>query len=154
MDAADRRLLDIMQADFPVTERPYAELGRRLGISEDEVLSRTQRLKDEGVIRRLGASFDPHALGYVSTLVACRVPPEQIDGFAEVANGYEEVTHNYERDHDYNVWFTVIAPSRERIAEVLAEIRQRTGVSDLHDLPAERLHKIEVRFDLAKGEGS
>ncbi|MFQ6097595.1 MAG: AsnC family transcriptional regulator [Armatimonadota bacterium] len=148
MDETDRQLLDLLQDQFPLVERPYRELGRRLGLSEDEVIRRVAELKRANVVRRIGATFEPRRLGYVSTLVACRVPEDRVDDFARVVSEYPEVTHNYEREHDYNVWFTVIAPSGERLNEIIENIKRETGVSELHSLPAVRVHKINVTFDL------
>ncbi|MFQ6131332.1 MAG: Lrp/AsnC family transcriptional regulator [Armatimonadota bacterium] len=150
MDDLDKALLDLVQADFPLEPRPFAVLGEQLGVSEREALERVTRLKEEGVIRRLGASFHPRALGHVSTLVACVVPEDRLDDFARVVNAYAEVTHHYTRDHRYNVWFTLIAPSREDIRRILSEIRARTGISDLHSLEAEHVFKIDVHFDLRR----
>lgn len=140
-----------MQADFPLEPRPFAVLGHRLGLTEIQALQRVSRLKQEGIIRRLGASFDPRALGYVSTLVACVVPQDKVQEFARVVNAYPEVTHNYQRDHRYNVWFTLIAPSRADIQRLLGEIQARTGLSEMYSLEAERVFKIDVRFDLDTG---
>lgn len=149
MDEKDRQLLDLMQERFPLAERPYRELGEQLGLTEEEVLRRVAALKRAGIVRRIGATFDPRKLGYVSSLVACRVPVGMVDEFARVVNAYREVTHNYERDHEVNVWFTVIAASEERVEQILEEVKQRTGIADVHNLPATRLHKISVTFALA-----
>lgn len=149
MDHLDKALLELAQADFPLEPRPFALLGEKLGLSESQALERVARLKQIGVIRRLGASFDPRALGYVSTLVACVVPQRQVEDFARVVNAYPEVTHHYQRDHHYNLWFTLIAPSRADLARILSEIQARTGVGELRSLEAERLFKIDVRFDLS-----
>jgi DNA-binding Lrp family transcriptional regulator len=149
MEEKDRQLLDLMQERFPLAERPYRALGERLDVTEEEVLRRVAALKHVGIVRRIGATFDPRKLGYVSSLVACRVPAGRVDEFARVVNAYPEVTHNYERDHEVNVWFTIIAPSEERVAQILEEVKQRTGIRDVYNLPATRLHKISVTFPVA-----
>ena len=118
-------------------------------MAEGEVLERVRRLRQSGVIRRIGATFEPERLGYVSTLVACRVPPAQVDDFAAIVNRYPEVTHNYEREHEYNVWFALIAPSEERIAEILAEIRAESGIEACYSAPQERRYKIRVHLEVA-----
>jgi hypothetical protein len=92
--------------------------------------------------------FDSKKLGYHSTLVAMRVPPEKIEETARIVSSYNGVTHNYEREDKFNLWFTLIAESKEKIEEIIAEIRQKTGISDILNLPAIRLYKIKVNFDL------
>ncbi|MCL6107209.1 MAG: AsnC family transcriptional regulator [Actinobacteria bacterium] len=144
MDATDKKLITLIQSDFPITDRPYAAIGRQLGISEQEVINRIEEIMKSGEIRRLGASFDSRRLGYTSTLCALHVPPEKLEKAVAAINSYHNVTHNYERNHYYNVWFTLIAPSRERIGEILMEIEKSAGVGPVLDLPATRLFKIQV----------
>ncbi|MGE9984032.1 AsnC family transcriptional regulator, partial [Desulfovibrio sp. SGI.169] len=145
MDSLDRRLLDIIQTDFPLTPRPYAELGQRLGISEAEALERVRALRGRGIIRRLGANFQSSKLGFVSTLCAAKAPDDKLDAFIAEVNARPGVTHNYLREHSYNVWFTLISPSREEAQAVLDDISARTGVAILN-LPATKLFKIRVDF--------
>lgn len=147
MDALDRRLLNLMQTAFPLVSRPFLALGEKLGLPEEEVLARVDRLRSEGIIRRLGAFFDSRKLGYHSTLCALAVPPSRLDEVAAIVNGHPGVTHNYLREHAYNMWFTLIVPSEDEAARVQGEIRARTGL-DLLDLPAVRVFKIRVIFDL------
>ena len=145
MDTIDRQLLDIIQTDFPLSSRPYEILGTRLGIAETEVLNRIRALRSNGIIRRLGANFQSRALGFVSTLCAAKVPEDKIDLFVEEVNAHPGVTHNYLREHDYNIWFTVIAPSREAVRTLLNSITAHTGIPILN-LPAKRMYKIRVDF--------
>ena len=112
------------------------------------MLNRVGALKAAGIIRRIGGNFVPDKLGYVSTLCAARVPAEKLDLFADTVNDYTGVTHNYVRDNDFNVWFTFIAPSMEKIAESLDEIRRRTGVDEVLSLPATKVFKIKAEFIL------
>lgn len=146
LDATDRRILNRIQSDFPITEAPFSEIAREIGISGEEVIQRVRRLKETGIIRRIGGNFSPERLGYVSTLCAGRVPTEKLDHFTEVVNAYPGVTHNYLRANTFNVWFTFIAPSREIIARNLAEISERTGGIDILDLPATDVYKIRAQF--------
>lgn len=146
MDVIDKQLLNIIQADFPVAPHPYRFLAERLGISEDEALSRVRTLVESGVIRRLGASFDTRKLGHISMLVAARVPVERLQDVAEIVNSFQQVTHNYGRDHEYDLWFTLICRDADEMARVLEMIKARTGISDMHMLPAERMFKIRVNF--------
>lgn len=148
MDEDDKRILNIIQTDFPLSVRPFKEIGERLGLGEDEVLSRIRALKASGVIRRIGGSFDSRRLGFFSTLCAAKVPEERLERFNEVINSYPGVTHNYQRDHDYNVWFTFIGESPERVEEALSEISRRSQVIDIVSLPARRKFKIRVKFEL------
>ena len=148
MDEKDRKILNILQTRFPVVPEPFDAVGAELGISGGEVLDRVKRLKEEGIIRRIGAVFDSRKLGYTSTLCAARVPGEKIRAFVEVVNGYRGVTHNYQRSHEYNVWFTFIAPDQAALEKALDEIRQRTGISDLISMPAVRTYKINATFEL------
>lgn len=146
MDELDRQLLDIIQSAFPVKRRPFLALAERLGSKEDDVIARVRRLCDEGLIRGVGPVFDLHRLGYTSTLCAAQVAPEKLSDVAAFVNGYVEVTHNYRRDHVFNLWFTLIAPSSERIEEILSAIRTREGVAEVASLPAEKTYKIKVHF--------
>jgi len=148
MDDLDRKLLNRLQKGFPIVSEPYRKIGEDLGISEDEAFSRVKRLKEEGVIRRIGAVFEPDRLGFVSTLCAARVPGECLEAFVRAVNAFEGVTHNYERNHPYNVWFTVIAPSREEIDRILRELREKTGISDILDLRAVNKFKVDATFEL------
>ena len=148
MDAEDRRLLNRIQSDFPVTARPYRTIGQELGMNEDEVIERVRRLKSVGLIRRIGGNFSPEKLGFVSTLCAAKVPAEEVDRFAEIVNRFPGVTHNYLRENSFNVWFTFIAPSMAEIEANLAAIRDATGVDAIMNLPATRVFKIRAKFDV------
>ncbi len=148
MDDLDKRLLDIIQSDLPLTARPYAAVGERLGLTEAEVLARVRALKGRGVIRRIGGNFQSRKLGFHSTLCAARVPQDRLDAFVAEVNRHPGVTHNYLRRHPYNVWFTFIGPSRQAVDDTLAAMRQATGI-DILNLPASRLFKIKVDFKMA-----
>ena len=148
MDEMDRMILNEIKSHFPIEARPYQVLGEKLGCSEEEVLQRVQDLKDREVIRRIGANCNSRKLGYTSTLCAAKVPSRLMARFVEVVNSYTGVTHNYRRDHDYNIWFTLIAPSEEKIERILREIVELTGVGEVMSLPAERLFKSQVDFEV------
>jgi siroheme decarboxylase len=146
MDSLDRRLLNDFQRDFPLSVRPYAELGERLGIGEDEVMDRLARLSRGGEVSRVGAVFRPHAVGS-STLAAMAVPAGRLDEVAEMVSAFVEVNHNYQREHRLNLWFVVTASSAARVAEVLDEISRRAGL-DVLDLPLLEHFHIDLGFDL------
>ena len=147
MDETDKKILNIIQTDFPVDAEPFAVLAERVGIGEDEVLQRIKKLKETGIIRRLGAVFDTRNLGFASTLCAARVPEEKLKEFVEIVNSYPGVTHNYRRSHEYNVWFTFMASTKEDIKKSLTEIGEKTGITDILNMPAKRNFKIDVSFD-------
>lgn len=146
LDEMDKTILNHIQSDFPIDSRPYQVLGQRVGLAEEEVLRRVRRLRETGVIRRIGGNFSSHSLGYSSTLCAARVPEDRLAVFVDHVNSYDGVTHNYRRNHDLNVWFTFIAPSREDIEKNLARITVATGVTEIYNLPAVKTFKIKVDF--------
>jgi len=148
LDSLDRKLLNIIQADFPLAPEPYRVIGDALGITEEEVIARIKLMVDSGLIRRLGGIFDSRKLGYHGTLCAMKVDGEKIDQVAEVVNSFPGVTHNYLREHEYNMWFTVLAQSAENLEEVLSKIRKHAGIQEIIVLPAENIFKIRVNFDL------
>lgn len=150
MDAIDKKILNIIQTKFPILQRPYDAIGKEVGVSETDVILRIGNLKKEGIIRRIGATFDPRKLGFVSSLCAAKVPSDKIKKFVEVVNSYPGVTHNYERDNEYNIWFTFIDESMEDIGNKLKEISNKTGVKDVRNLPTVRFFKIRVDFDMEK----
>ncbi|MCG8617389.1 MAG: AsnC family transcriptional regulator [Desulfobacterales bacterium] len=146
IDDTNKKILNSIQVDFPIHPRPYKVIGERLGLTEAETIRRIRELKDEFIIRRIGGNFSPDRLGYHSTLCAAEVPEDKIDLFKEVVNAYPGVTHNYRRDHKFNVWFTFIAPSTEIIAENLETIARKTGVTTILNLPATHVFKISANF--------
>lgn len=145
MDTRDRELLNEIQANFPVEPHPYSVLAARIGMSETEVLERIKRLRQEGIIRRIGASINSRRIGFVSTLLAARVTDEQFHSFVEIVNSYPGVTHNYERKHEFNVWFTLIAPSQKDKLRIIDDLTERTGIR-IFEFPAKRIFKIRVDF--------
>jgi len=145
-DEIDRRLLDEFQRDFPLVSRPYAALGERLGIAEEEVRNRLANLKADGAVSRVGAVFKPHAVGD-STLAALAVPMEDLDRVAALVSALPEVNHNYQREHDYNLWFVICAEDRQAVKRVLREVRRLTGYDPL-DLPLVEDYHIDLGFPL------
>lgn len=143
------RLLNDWQRGFPLSARPYAALAQRLGCREREVIETLAALKARGHVSRIGAVFRPHVLG-ASTLAALACPPGRIESVARRINGFAEINHNYEREHAYNLWFVVVAPSRERVSAVLAEIHRESGLVPL-DLPMVADYHIDLGFELAAG---
>ena len=149
MDIIDNKLVNIIQKDFPINPKPFEIIADILNITEDEVLSRVERLKKEGIIRRLGGIFDSKKLGYVSTLCAVKVQPEKLEAAAAFINTFNEVTHNYLRDHEFNIWFTLIACSQARIDEILKQIQSKFNDCTIINLPAKKLFKINVNLNIS-----
>jgi DNA-binding Lrp family transcriptional regulator len=148
IDDVDRAILNRIQSDFPMTKRPYLSIAENLDLSENEVIKRLEQLKKKGIIRRIGGNFVPEKLGFVSTLCAAKVPEDKIERFARTVNRYPGVTHNYQRDHNYNIWFTFIAQSMDEIKGNLEDISRETGVEAIINLPATKMYKIRAHFDL------
>ncbi len=145
MNHIDARILNRIQKGIPLSPHPFQEVAQELGISETLVLERIQKLRDEGLIRRLGGVFDSPKMGMKSTLCALEVPEERITEVAEKINAYREVTHNYLRDNLYNMWFTVTASSQEDLERILGEIRSLTGL-EVVSMPVLKRYKIRVVF--------
>jgi DNA-binding Lrp family transcriptional regulator len=148
MDEIDKKILNILQKEFPLEERPFQIVAEKCGITEEEALSRIQKMKDEGIIRRISAVFEGAKLGRVSTLCAARVPEEKIEKFVNAVNAYKGVTHNYLRDNEYNIWFTVNAASSKEIELFLAGLKEKTGVTDILDMRVVRTFKINASFEV------
>lgn len=149
-DELDDKLLSLIQTDFPVTARPFDELAAMFDTDAETVMQRIGRLQQGGVIRRLGAVFDSKSLGYVSTLVAASVPAERLDEVAATVSELAGVTHNYRREHKYNLWFTLTSTSAQGEKDTLADLSKRTGVQCC-PMPALKVYKIRVAFQLAEG---
>lgn len=147
-------VLSQIQAKLPVVHRPYAQIGETIGATEDQVMAAIAELRESGVIRRIGAIFDSYRLGYRSTLCAIAVPEERVEEVAALISVFPNVTHNYLREDRYNIWFTLIAPSSQRIEEILAEIAEKSGIDDILNLPATHLFKIRVDFDFTGDRAS
>ena len=148
IDNTNKKILNNIQVDFPISSRPYKIIADRLGILENELIQRVIQMKEDMLIRRIGGNFSPDKLGYHSTLCAAKVPEARLKLFTKTVNSYSGVTHNYKRDHQFNVWFTFIATSIEIIAKNLKEISQKTGVETILNLPATKVFKISANFKL------
>jgi DNA-binding Lrp family transcriptional regulator len=148
LDATDRAVLNRIQSDFPIDSRPYHVIAQELALDENQVIQCVQRLRASGIIRRIGANFVPHKVGFVSTLCAAQVPEDQVDAFASIVNRYSGVTHNYMRENDFNVWFTFIARSMDEINDHLRQISKESGVDAILNLPATKVFKIKAQFEV------
>lgn len=147
MDTIDKKLLNLMQNEIPIDKRPFKILGEKLLITENEVLKRVNKLKSEGIIRRIGGIFNSRKIGYTSTLCAAKVPENKINEVASCINEYCEVTHNYLREDEYNMWFTVITHSEESLNNILKEIKEKTALNEIMSLPSIKLFKVKVALN-------
>ena len=145
----ENELLFQMQNAFPLTQRPFEQIAKELDTTEDKVLSMVQKLKEEKIIRQTSAIFDTKRLGYKSSLVAFKVDESKIDAAAKIINAHPGVSHNYLRNHDYNIWFTMaVAPDSKLGLEKTIEIlKERTGAQDAIILPTLKMFKISVKMD-------
>ena len=151
LDTADRRLLDVMQSEVPLTARPFESLGRRVGMDEAACLQRVERLRhDAGMIRQISAIFDTRSLGYASSLIGARIDPQRLEAAAMIISGHPGVSHNYQREHELNLWFTLAVPpdSRLGLEGTVQRLQALSGAERMLLLPTLKLYKIGVRFDL------
>ncbi len=148
MDALDRQLLNTIQTEFPLVPRPFQAIGERLGVGEDEVLSRLAALKEARIIRQISAIFDSRALGYRSSLVAFSVQADRVEETAETVSGHRGVSHNYERSHAYNLWFTITVPPGTTVESEVEKLARATRPASYRIFPTVRLFKIGVAFDM------
>lgn len=150
LDDVDRTLLNLMQGRFPIAARPYAEVARAAELPEEEVLRRVQRLVDERIIRQVTPIYDTRALGYGSMLVAAKVDPEHPWGPAKIINAHPGVSHNYLRNHEFNMWFTIaVEPDSKLGLQGTLDILQReTGAESIRQLPTLKLFKIRMDLEM------
>jgi len=144
----DKELLNILQTKLPISPRPFADLAEVLGTDEIVVIDRLKELKEQGYLRRVGPFFDSVKLGYAGTLIATKVMEGYMESVALAINEYPGVTHNYEREGKFNLWFTLLTPDMETQDKILAEIRNLPGVENLISLKANRKYKVSVQFEL------
>ncbi|MBI4227307.1 MAG: Lrp/AsnC family transcriptional regulator [Candidatus Omnitrophica bacterium] len=149
LDAIDKKLLNLIQAEVPLVARPYAALAPRVGIGEAGLLERITRLKADGVIRQIGAIFDTRRMGYQSSLVATRIPPERLASGAAIISEHPGVSHNYGRNHFYNLWYTIALPPRVSMEHTVQRLHELSGAQRTRLMPTLRLFKIGVQLDVA-----
>jgi siroheme decarboxylase len=152
LDDMDKRLLNRMQFDFPLSDRPWDGLAQGTGLTGVQVLSRVQKLKDEGYIRQISAIFDTRALGYSSTLAAARVSEERLAAAAAVVSRHPGVSHNYRRDAEFNLWFTLAVPPGEALDHHLQQLATEAAFEDYVALPTIKTFRIGVQLDVGDGE--
>ncbi len=152
LDPIDRQILMILQRGIAIESRPYQAMADEIGgISEEDVIRRIARLKETEIIRRMSGFFDSRRLGYQSVLVAVQPEPGRFDDAVRAINRYPGVTHNYERDHAYSIWFTLIAINQPTLEHILDEIESEPSVAAMMRFAMSQRYKIDVTFDVAEG---
>jgi DNA-binding Lrp family transcriptional regulator len=145
MDKIDRKILNKIQEKFPLTQKPFAKIGESIGIEEKEVRERVKRLKKEGYIRRIGPILEPKKLGYISTLCGVHVDKNKLIGVVEEINRHSGITHNYEREGELNLWFTITAKTEKEIDAFLSNIKKKFSLK-IYKFPERRVFKIKTFF--------
>lgn len=149
LDDIDKKLVNAVQKDFPLVGEPFSALGLRLGISSNEVLRRIERLKADGVVGQMGPVFDARRLGYQTTLAAIQVAENQLAQAAQAINQHPGVSHCYQREHYFNLWFTLAVPVSTDMENELHKLGSVVGAEVILNLPAVRIFKIGAYFDVA-----
>ncbi len=148
MDDLDKQLLNILQMNLPLTPTPYAAMGAELGLSEADVIARVAELKRTNILRQVSAIFDTRKIGYRSSLVAAKVPPERLVQAARVINEHPGVSHNYERNHPFNLWYTVAVPPPSTVEEHVDALHRKSGADVTRVMTTLKLFKIGVKLDM------
>jgi len=145
MDKIDRKILNKIQEKFPLTQKPFAKIGESIGIEEKDVIERVKRLKKEGYIRRIGPVLEPKKLGYISTLCGVHVDKNKLIGVVKEINRHSGITHNYEREGELNLWFTITAKTEKEIDVFLSNIKKKFSLK-IYRFPERRVFKIKTFF--------
>lgn len=148
MDEMDSRIIELLQNEFPIEQKPYHILAEKLKISPEKLWEKIRQLKERGLIRRIGASLDSKKLGFSTTLAAVSVQPEKVQKAARIISEFNQVTHCYLRKDSFNIWFTIIAADKKTIDDILDKIRTRLSLknSQILNLPVKRSFKLDTRF--------
>ncbi|TLX96322.1 MAG: Lrp/AsnC family transcriptional regulator [Thaumarchaeota archaeon] len=148
MDKLDKEILNEIQWTFPLVLRPYSEIAKKFHISDEEIMQRLRMLKEKGIIRQLSAIFDTRKLGYKSALVAMAIEPEKLERVANQINRHPGVSHNYERNHEYNLWFTLAVPPGSDLKSEIDKFSKLSGIKKTRLLPTIKLFKIGVKLEM------
>lgn len=150
-DGTDIAILNALQEDMLLVGRPYLSIAGKVGITEQEILERIARLMDCGILRGISPVIESSKVGFtVATLIALHVPPARLREVAAIISGYPEVSHNFQRDHHYQIWFTLSGRDPAHVGQIVSEIMERTGIGrdNLLDLPTVKRLKVDVRFQI------
>lgn len=148
MDKLDKEILNEIQWTFPLVPKPYTEIAKKFGLSNQLILQKIQNLKDLGIIRQLSAIFDTRRLGYKSALVAMAIEPDKLEQIANQVNRHPGVSHNYERNHEYNLWFTLAVPPGSDLKKEIDKFSKLSGIKKTRLLPTIKLFKIGVKLEM------
>ncbi len=146
MDDTDKAIINYLQKGFPICESPYQLVSEQLGIPEAELLQRLQKLLDEGTLSRFGPMYHAEAMGGALTLAAIKAPEQQFDEIAEIINRFPEVAHNYQRNHDLNLWFVIATESSDRIQEVIQSIEEQTRLQ-VYNMPKCKEYFVQLQLE-------
>ncbi len=147
MDAMDRNIINTLQDGFPVCNQPFAKVAGMLNLTENELIIRLQALLDEGVLNRFGPLFHTERMGGCVTLAAMKIPISYLRTVTRVVNSFPEVAHNYERNHEFNIWFVIAAETSEAIDNVIAGIEEQTGFP-VYNMPKEQEYFVGLKFNV------
>ncbi|MBL4615536.1 MAG: AsnC family transcriptional regulator [Magnetovibrio sp.] len=147
LDQTDRTIINVLQGGFPICAHPYAQVAKDLGLEEDDLIARLQRLKECGALSRFGPMYHAERLGGGLTLAAMKVAEDDFERVNEIVNAFPEVAHNYARDHEFSMWFVLATETPQRIQETLAEIETATGIK-VYDMPKSEEFFIGLRLEL------
>jgi DNA-binding Lrp family transcriptional regulator len=147
MDSLDRRIINQLQGEFPVCERPFREAAQQLGTTESELITRLRCMLDDGLLTRFGPLFHAEQLGGALSLCAMKVPRERFDTVAEQVNAFPQVAHNYQRDHAMNMWFVLATESAEELQRTIADIERETGL-EVFNLPKQEEFYVGLHFQV------
>ena len=142
----ERRLLEELQFNFPISSQPFQEIGKKIGLTEEETIRRIKVLQKRGVIRYIAGIFNLKNLGIKSSLIALSVPKKDLVRVIKIINGYPQVSHNYLREDKFNLWFTLSASSREELLNLIEDIKQKVRISEVLDLRTLKIFKVDSRF--------
>ena len=148
LNSRDKAILRELQRGLPLVPRPFKVLARRHGLTEGSLIRRLRRHAEQGLIRRMGIIFNLPRLGVKSSLVGMHVPRKRVASVAKIVNSYPQVSHHYERDDYYNLWWTISAPSSRALTKLISEISDKTDIQDVLDLRTTKAFKMRAVFDL------
>ena len=145
LTAHDRIIINQLQGGFPLCENPWDELSEQLDIPADELIQRIERLQESGILSRFGPIYNAQKMGGGLSLAAIKVPEERYDEVTEIVNSFDEVAHNYARDHELNMWFVLATELPEQIESVITDIERQTGLK-VYNMPKQEEYFLELKF--------
>ncbi len=147
MDPIDRQIIDTLQGGFPLCSAPYAQVAQQLGLTEDDLLQRLQRLLDTKVLTRFGPMFQVERMGGAFVLAAIEVPEDRFEEVTTQVNAFAEVAHNYRREHRLNMWFVLATSTPEGIGATVKAIEEATGLP-VFPFPKEKEYFVEMKLQV------